>query len=157
MIDETSLLFATEAGMRSFVRWSVGLGMQNFNSQRDVMQREWELSNQAFSVAFEFLRWPESPWRIECMVVLDGEAPIHEAALRRLGNGCVVHASFKCVDDEAYVDACAVLSKQLREEAAYRNSYGQFSYWTDLNRLTKRLPFFKPRLNLRDVAGEQSV
>lgn len=146
-VDEVSLLWSDAAELDSFVHWAVTSGgFENFFTvHQDTMLRqdrdEW------FDVRFEFLRIPGMDWRIEAMSVLDGEAPLHEQHLHIMGNGCVVHASFKEADLAAY-DAAKdrLIEGGCVPHAEYQNTYGMFSYWL----ADEGLFYFKPRVNLRD-------
>jgi len=146
-IDEVALLWANAAELDSFLVWAVeGGGMEHFNSvPADEMVR---VDNKGlFMVRFEFLRMKGMPWRIEAMCVLDGEAPLHATHLDVMGNGCVVHASYKLACEEEYETSKDVLLEaDLDMCAEYENSYGRFSYWRDFDSLF----YFKPRINLRD-------
>lgn len=157
-IDEMSLLFLHEKDLETFLMFAQeDRTVDHFNSVlRDTMVRQFEDSPepgmvrdpQSFDVRFEFLRLEGCTWRIEAMCVLGGTAPLHSAALRERGDGCVIHASFKTADEQQYRDACLGLTEATDGMAAeYRNSYGLFSYW--------RVPeigdvWLKPRVNLRD-------
>lgn len=159
-IDEVSLLFRWPDELDRFVGGAVVAGAEHFNSvESDTMIRRGV--SEGFIVRFEFLRMPEASWRIEAMLVIAGQAPLHQERLRRHGTGCVVHASFKCEDTDAYTRARARLArpparlvKPMRELAEYRNSYGVFSYWQTEYGIQKEQPYFKPRVNLRDVAPD---
>lgn len=148
--DEVSLLFSKPAELEDFKEWAVAQGLEHFNSvQRDQMVRQDKA--QAFGVRFEFLRLPNRPWRIEAMCILEGCAPLHEEALRRSGEGCVVHLSYKCRDLQTYQEHVRSLWDEGRiKKAEYRNSYGMFSYWVPTG--SELRPFLKPRVNLRDSA-----
>jgi hypothetical protein len=154
-IDEISLLFSTEASLDRFIAWAVEGGVDHFNrTVLDTMVREDTPHNENFDVRFEFLRLPGHDWRIEAMCVLRGKAPLHVMHSRSLGNGCVVHASFKCAGLPEMALACERLrGAGLRRAAAYSNAYGAFSYWAGVGHT-----YLKPRVNLRDArsVGETS-
>ena len=155
-IDEVSLLFATESQLDLFIKAAKKLGMENFNSVTDTLERQDE--GGCFGVRFEFLRWPGSDWRIEAMCVAGSVAstdlsiaPLHSAALERNGwEPVVVHASFKVGTEGEYVGVAAVMAQQFDNvggmRAEYRNTYGRFSYFGDGTSY-----YFKPRVNLRDA------
>lgn len=150
-IDEVSLLFQEQTQLDQFVHHAQALGMEHFNSVTsdrmvcmDPGHDPAEDNPEAFDVRFEFFRWPDSLWRIEAMVVLDGYAPLHEQHLEKYGDGCVVHASFKCPDRTAY-ESLWGRAPEMQFFAEYQNSYGVFSYWVGGEY------YFKPRVNLRDT------
>jgi len=160
-IDEVAVLWDTEEALEAFVDWCKGAnGADHFNSvPRDRMIRLGEetspamqLPREEFNVRFEFLRLPGKDWRIEALCMLDGIAPLHSAALERFGPGCVVHASFKAKDREAYKRIKGELEhdegpfKAVPKAAEYMNSYGIFAYYG-----TGQVPYLKPRVNLRDT------
>jgi hypothetical protein len=149
-IDEVSLLFGEQRQLDQFTHQAVASGMSHFNSvKRDRMTRmdpghdPVGVDPEAFDVRFEFFKWPDCEWRIEAMVVLDGTAPLHEQHLEKYGDGCVVHASFKCPDRQSYESVWS--RSEMEFFAEYRNSYGIFSYWVGGDY------YFKPRVNLRDA------
>lgn len=147
--DETSLLFADADELKQFVRWAEQNGMEHFNRvESDRMVRVDRNATEGFDVRFEFLRWPDQPWRIEAMCVLDGQAPLHEAHLETHGSAKPVHVSFKCDTLPAYNNMKRTMAddgvEQIPFHAEYRNSYGLFSYWGVGNF------YLKPRVNLRD-------
>ena len=146
-VDEVALLFKNKEELDSFWNYAVNVaGLENFFSvPMDVMTRTDALSS--FNVRFEFLRYPDTDWRIEAMCPLDGEYPLHSKYLRLLGNGAIVHVSFKLPTLEDYED----VMEDLRDNgfvqlASYQNTYGLFSYWETL----ETLYYWKPRVNLRD-------
>lgn len=148
-IDEIALLWENAAELDSFATWAREVAhLEHFDRvDADKMERLDQRSR--FDVRFEFLRLPGTDWRIEAMCVLDGDAPLHARHLKLLGNGCVVHASFKVGDDDAYWDSFDWLNEAgFVKLAEYGNSYGWFSYWDSL----EGLHYFKPRVNRRDVA-----
>lgn len=149
-MDEVSLLFSNETELARFVLSAKTKGgMEHFNSvPRDTMVRQ-DGTGEQFDVRFEFLRMPEAAWRIEAMCLLGGTAPLHSQMLRTEGEGCVVHASFKCKDEKDYERVKAELGSGLLLGAEYRNSYGLFSYWG-------YGPYWKPRVNLRDSVAVQT-
>lgn len=168
-IDEVSLLFHDRQTLKEFVAWAKGKGeLEHFNSvPKDLMVCLWadwqeEVYSEAqapfrhaenFEVRFEFLRIPDTNWRIEAMCVLGGTAPLHEAWLETIGDGCVVHASYKLPSLEAYVaHVPALMGAPLEKRATYVNSYGRFSYYSH-EHLAHGFDrwLLKPRVNTRDT------
>ncbi len=149
-VDEVALLWANAAELESFRQWAVTVaGMENFNSvAKDTMLRHDR--DQWFDVRFEFLRLPDTDWRIEAMCVLDGEAPLHQQHLDIMGNGCVVHVSYKLPELESYdVAKDFLIEAGCVPHAEYQNTYGMFSYWL----ADEGLFYYKQRVNLRDAAA----
>lgn len=155
-IDEVALLFAGPSELNAWVTWAKGQGYEHFGSiEQDRMVR---LDQEGqFDIRFEFLRLEGFPFRIEAMTVLDGQAPLHEEALGKFSNGSVIHVSWRAApngDAEGYQRHRAVLEAggthgALSMLAEYENSYGRFAYYGEQG----RPPYFKPRVNLRDVAA----
>lgn len=152
-IDEVSILFKTRAAQNRFVGWAMAKGMQHFNTvEHDIAQQLYgnslhgisNVGGPAFGVSFDFLRHRGSPWRVECMVITDGWAQLHDP----LPEGACVHASFKLPDEGKYEEVLRAMDRDddhFPMMAEYRNSYGRFAYFG----LTA--PYFKPRVNLRDT------
>lgn len=162
-IDEAALLFASEDSLAAFLKWAVGQGYQHIGTvERDTMYQRYgnsekgipNLSGPAFQVRFEFVRLEGFPFRIEAMCVLDGEAPLHEAALAKYGEGSVVHVSWRAApngDSTGYGRHKKALEAEgghgtLSPLAEYQNTYGRFCYYGEPG----RPPYLKPRVNLRD-------
>lgn len=146
-VDEVALLWSDAKELDSFVQWALTVGgMENFFSvPHDVMVRQDR--EEGFNVRFEFLRIPGADWRIEAMCVLDGEAPLHQQHLDIMGNGCIVHVSYKLSEMESYLVAKDYLIEAgCVQHAEYQNTYGMFSYWL----ADEGLFYYKPRVNLRD-------
>jgi hypothetical protein len=148
-IDEYSVLFGQRVDQDYFVARASSSGLQKFNESNDFMGRMDDLKDVGFGVHFDFLSFPNRPWRVECMSVSPpGSAPLHEAATGGNPNYVgIFHASYKLPDLDAYL----VELERLRDggfemSAEYRNTYGRFSYWE----IEPHLPYFKPRVNLRD-------
>lgn len=158
--DEAALLFDTPADLDNFVMWALDTGgLERIGYvDRDVMRRASmdgsPPPNEAFDVRFDFWRVPGADWRIEAMCVLGGFAPLHTAALQMMGNGSVVHVSWraapngdelgyhrhrKCLEDDTVAGSLTAL-------AEYTNSYGRFCYYGEEG----NVPYLKPRVNLRD-------
>lgn len=145
-IDEVSLLWSTLAQLRDFASWANDNGADVFNAHVvDHMHRLDQPGD--FDVSFEFLRVPPHPWRIEAMCAGNGHSPLHTRQLQQFSPGCVMHASFKCEDRDAYKAAGEALAGAgLAPAAAYQNGYGLFSYWGPIGNV-----WVKPRVNLRDA------
>ena len=148
-VDEVAVYFEKKGDLDQFLAYAVNQGMEHFNSvPSDAMHQiygnsEMGIPNRAghaFDVRFEFLRIPNSDWRIEAMQVLDGWAPLH----RRLRSGEIAHVSGKVQAGSLHYYSVlrAALSKRLTCQAEYLNSYGRFAYFGD------EAPYFKPRVNL---------
>lgn len=147
-VDEVSILCGSPVLLQTLVNHCTSLGYDHFNRvESDRMKRKDTLRQRKFDVRFEFLRAPGASWRIEAMCVLGGHAPLHSQHIAVYGDPCVVHASFKCQDEEGLGKAERELHKigsALPFCASYQNSYGEFSYWK-VGRY-----YLKPRVNLRD-------
>jgi hypothetical protein len=159
-VDEVALVFGDERRLEDFVDWCIRVPeLDNFNSvQQDTMHMTHnemtEFPTQDFDVRFEFLSHEDWDWRIEAMCVLSGSAPLHTQALEEYGEGAPIHVSWKCDTLEDYQARVRTLDhpasptfQKLPRLAEYTNSYGRFSYFGALN----ILPYFKPRVNLRDT------
>lgn len=154
--DESSLLFSNERALGSFVQWAYTEGgLERMGSvPSDRMMRMDSPKQEWFDVRFEFMKVPDTDWRIEAMCILDGVAPLHSAALAKYGEGSVVHVSWRAApngDAEGYrrhrkVLETAGVADPMPFLAEYRNSYGRFSYYG----LDGKPPYLKPRVNLRD-------
>lgn len=157
--DEVSLLFEDEAKLNEWVMWAKGQDYEHIGSiERDRLSLR-PRHQEAFDVRFEFIRYPELPWRIEAMCVLDGTAPLHETTLSKFGNGAVVHVSWKAApnkDTAGYerhrrsLESGGPNLEKFTPIAEYENSYGRFCYYGD----PSIPPFLKPRVNLRDTRVE---
>jgi len=155
-MDEYSLLFQDQLEMIKFVGNACKIGAVNFNTvPKDVMLRIGnQLGHQQFEVAFEFLTLPSCNWRVECMYILWGPAPLHEQKFlindrdhKEDAYSGVFHMSYKLPDLDAYEDEKERLQRSFAVfKAEYQNSYGKFSYWF----IDENLPLAKPRVNLRD-------
>ena len=154
-VDEVSLVFADEAHLHDFLRHAEhDHAMEHFDSvSRDRMHRL-DSAGQ-FDVRFEFLRMRGCNWRIEAMVVLEGDAPLHREAMKKYGSGFPFHASFKLETEGSYEGFQRGWNTPMSESgkpgyemfAEYENSYGRFSYW-DVPEIGN--VWAKPRVNLRD-------
>lgn len=151
-IDEIALLVESEPDLRTLARVLPGEGWEQFNEARDVV-RTGPIASR-YEVQYTFFRHPDKPWRLEVMKIVGGVSPLHEAIRPPLGGElCVpVHASFKTADEEQYAHAVGVLQEGGFELAQRCDStYGRFSYWINVGRVN-RVPYLKPRVNLRDSA-----
>jgi hypothetical protein len=151
-IDEVSILFKSVGMMERFIGWAEQFGWHNFATvKKDTAEQLFgnslaqigNVAGPAFDVRFEFLKMRKDPssFRIECMCILDGFAPLHE----RLPQGAVAHASWKAANRLHYQQVCEQVGRALPKMAEYENSYGRFAYYGN------EAPHFKPRINMRDT------
>lgn len=150
-IDEVSVLFSDPSVLSDFVEWAKRKGLTHFNSVDDSCYSE-RFEPHSYRVRLDFLSFPDLPWRIEAMCILSGDAPLHRIHLEKYGNGCPVHASFKCKDQQHYEDVKQYLLSpasgvNLVPMVEYRNAYGLYAYFGGPE--TDRF-YVKPRVNLRD-------
>lgn len=154
IVDEVAIYFEHLEDAKRFVGWCETAGADHFNHvHRDGMfqtygNSEYLVPNygtgnpdvSTFDVHFDFLQFPNSSFRLEVMVVLDGWAPLH----RRMRDGTIAHVSGKVPPKNvfAYEQLCAALGQVVPKQAEYHNSYGQFAYYG------LEAPYFKPRVNL---------
>ena len=160
-IDEMALMFTDQDWLTRWVTSAVRVpGMVLFNSAHDHVRTRPVPSS--YDVHYWFLSAPSEhtsrgEWRIEAMYPHPG-SPLHDAHLTHMSerNIAVMHASFKCSDEEAYAVAVKTLADNGYEAAQYCDStYGKFSYWSPLDREDRAPgPYLKPRVNLRD-AGDR--
>lgn len=151
-IDEVALCFRRAYDLDQFLTHvAKDDNVEHFNSVPvDAMERQDQSGS--FDVRFEFLRIRGADWRIECMCVLSGVAPLHEKLLDDRGSGAVIHASYKLPDIDAYHREISSGGRLGQHDgvmdAAYANTYGCFSYWrfAELG-----FTYLKPRVNLRDA------
>ena len=147
--DEIAICFPTEAVLIQFVEEAVAdYGLDHFNSVPHDQMRRMDRLGEGFGVRFEFLRLPGRDWRIECMAVLDGIAPLHEKAMRDSdGEPEIIHVSWKVDGLDAYQQLMRDMptTTAMSRKAEYHNSYGIFSYWSSNGHI-----YHKPRVNLRD-------
>jgi hypothetical protein len=145
-IDEVSILWRTVTQLYDFASFARESGCDVFNARVHDHMHRLDLK-EGFDVSFEFLRIPPHEWRVEAMACGQGRAPLHQYQLNKMDNGCIMHASFKVPDKEAYKKAFDELKEAgLVFGAQYHNSYGAFSYWSGLGNV-----WVKPRVNLRDA------
>lgn len=151
-IDEVALCFRRSEDLDSFlIHADRDKAVEHFNSVPvDNMRRQDQ--SESFDVRFEFLRIRGADWRIECMCVLSGVAPLHERILLDRGSGAVIHASYKLPDIDAYRREISSGGRLGQHDgvmdAAYANTYGCFSYWRFAG---LGHTYLKPRVNLRDA------
>lgn len=162
-IDEISLLFTTPHRAHTWIDTAVRLpGVELFNTARDVVRTE-PIRSQ-YSVHYWFLtvpaaHWSPQPWRIEAMYSHPG-SPLHDSVLTPMAasgaDAGVMHASFKCADEEAYATANKVL-RDNGYECAQRcqSTYGRFGYWYPMEMGDDDIvTALKPRVNLRDQEND---
>lgn len=147
LVDEVAICFPSVKTLVDFVEEAKRNNLDHFNSvPYDTMRRQ-DIAGQKFGVRFEFLKYRELPWRIEAMCVVDGHAPLHQAALGESFLPVVIHLSYKMNSLHDYQEDVRRLRSETGMEAEYSNSYGIFSYWPGPN---GGVPYIKPRVNLRD-------
>lgn len=147
MVDSTSQLGKLTDQLQRLHGWS------RFNQARDAVVTGPIRSK--YEVEYTFFKHPERNYRLEVMRLMRGVSPLHMAFDTVLDSaGCVlVHASFKCEDEETYA-----YSRQHMQEMGYleaqrcESTYGRFGYWTTANPVPQAVPYLKPRVNLRDAA-----
>jgi hypothetical protein len=157
-IDEMALMFTDAGWLQRWVTSAVRVpGMALFNAANDHVRTRPIPSS--YDVHYWFLSTPrdyhaDGEWRLEAMIPHPG-SPLHDTLLHGMPNETditVVHASFKCPDEEAYAVAVKTFKDGAYEAAQLCDStYGKFSYWSPLDR-EDRAPsvYLKPRVNLRD-------
>jgi hypothetical protein len=148
--DEIAICFVDEASLVRVVKeLADDYGLEHFNSvERDTMRRLDRLG-EGFDVRFEFLRLPGRDWRFECMVVLEGIAPLHMKALQDSGGEpTIIHYSYKMNNLDEYSQLMRDMPTRtaMSRRAEYHNTYGIFSYWMGSGGHI----YEKPRVNLRD-------
>lgn len=155
--DEIAICFPTNEALDQFVKEAVDdYGLEHFNGVRSDHMRRLDRLGEGFDVQFEFLRLPGREWRIECMAVWRGIAPLHEKALRDSGGEPVlIHVSWKMpnLDDYSLLMREMPTRHGLFRKAEYANTYGIFSYWT----ANGGGLYHKPRVNLRDTESSEIV
>lgn len=152
-VDEIALYFGTTDQLDEFVRRAERFAPQFNMVLRDTMMRQ--DTQEQFEVQFRFLQPIGLPFRLECMAIWEGTAPLHRARLAAAGSPCVIHASYKVADEEQYDREKRRMSGDrplMKFAAEYRNSYGVFSYWRDTT-LKMTGCYLKPRANLRDIVS----
>lgn len=144
-VDEMSLLFHNQDELEETRQRSAEYGWEEFNCQAEVLTVTTEGSpwfGKSTPVWFSFWRHPDVTYRIEAMSYTPGLGglPLHDHALLTSGGEpVIIHASFKPKDYDVFIK-----TQPGRPVLAYRNDYGQFSYWG------RQATYLKPRVNLRD-------
>lgn len=157
-IDEMALMFTDQGWAQRWVTAAVAVpGITLFNSARDTVSTRPVRSE--YNVHYLFMTTPDvhhepGPWRLEVMHLHPG-SPLHGSYLATMDgpDAVVMHASFKCPDEEAYAVAVQTLQRNGYEAAQMCTSdYGRFSYWSpeDWPDRADSLTYLKPRVNLRD-------
>lgn len=160
-VDEISIWFDSDWLLDEFLVWAGYGRLEHFDTvESDAVYQTYGASelgiphhSKPFLVRYEFLRVPGADWRIEAMTIRSGSSAIHD----RLETGDLVHASWKLPDMVEFLhatdvlgDGCEGVFQAIPNLAVYRNSYGMFSYFGEPG----KLPYFKPRVNLRDIQPE---
>lgn len=164
-IDEIAVLFQDPHNFDKFTKEAVRMdGCILFNTAEDhvhtmPMKTCYTVDYRFFTVPVQFLGETFSEMRIEAMMIQGGASPLHYAELWNVRDAPafvspLVHASFKCVNEEQYAAVCHRLRTK-GWEAAQRceSTYGKFSYWSPLEdeKYPDRPPvYLKPRVNTRD-------
>jgi hypothetical protein len=157
-VDEVAVMFTSPGDLRNFVEAAVRVpGVVLFNTAHDSVSTEPIPGH--YDVHYWFLSMPETegenPWRLEVMYAHPG-SPLHDSLRRQMTKETplmLVHASFKCPDEEAYALAVHTLARNGYELLQRCNStYGRFSYW--LSDVESADTLLKPRVNLRDTKEE---
>lgn len=152
-VDEMALLFRSPETLRYWVEAAVRIpGVVLFNTSHDAVTTT-PIQGQ-YDVHYWFLSVPEEygGWRIEAMYAHPG-SPLHTTLALKMKEAdvTVVHASFKCVDEEMYGIAVNTLSRNGFDLAQKcQSTYGRFSYWGNEEKELGGV-FLKPRVNLRDM------
>lgn len=153
-IDEIALLVGDNSQLETLDHiLSRDLGWEKFNTAHDSVKTEPIRSG--YTVEYHFFRHPMHSWRLEVMRLSSGVSPLHAAIPLPLARQICepVHASFKCPDEETYTVARFELSQGgfwMAQQCL--STYGRFSYYTRLGLPVDRVPYLKPRVNLRDEA-----
>lgn len=164
-VDEMSVLFTHPERAHLWIDAAVGApGVEMFNTARDRVRTapiRSEYSVQYWFLTVPEMHWSPQPWRVEAMYAYSG-SPLHDSILSQLaavsGDGGVMHASFKCADEEAYATANKVLWDNGYEcVQRCESTYGRFGYWYPLGLdHDDVVTALKPRVNLRDAeAGDE--
>jgi hypothetical protein len=154
-IDEMAVMFRDPGELRNFVEAAVRVpGVTLFNTAHDSVSTQ-PIPGR-YDVHYWFLSMPqengEQPWRLEVMFAHPG-SPLHDSLRRQMTRETplmLVHASFKCPDEEAYASAVHTLARNNYEMLQRcESTYGRFSYWLT-DEVTDQGLLLKPRINLRD-------
>lgn len=159
VVDEIAVLFPEVEALTGFVmRATEHPEIEHFNAATDVV--ETQPIRSAYSVRYDFLRIVGRAYRVECMALLSGFSPLHNAM--RYAHivtdvsplqPSVVHASWKCNSEDEYAEACQVLwGHNFQRAQACDSTYGVFSYWPLTNEDGETISYLKPRFNRRDAS-----
>lgn len=146
-VDEVALLFKDSDVMRDFIERAVlEPNVEHFNAAIDGVSTTPLKSS--YSVRYDFLRLRDANYRVECMRLLTGHSPLHEAVkANALVEPATVHLSFKVPDMFSYNDIVERMKDADLTLAQHcESSYGTFSYWNQKDTAT----YLKPRVNRRD-------
>jgi hypothetical protein len=155
-IDEIALMFVNDHCLDKFVQAAVRHeGLTHFNGAEDNVKCL--PIDSSYKVRYEFFQGKD--YRIEAMAIQEGFSAVHFSILNALitsdSPSTIVHASFKCTEEEDYGMAVLRLREAGWEDAQRcESSYGRFSYWRPLDMehwvAQERWLYLKPRVNLRD-------
>jgi len=147
-VDEMAILFSSTYDLDEFVTAASEVAPMFNEVPRDQMVRQDKPGS--FYVRFKFLQAPRQPFRLECMTVIMGNAPLHDRLFAKKERPCIMHASYKLESQGAYEREKSRLRSLMKMRAEYQNSYGMFSYWQhfDMGGV-----YLKPRVNLRDSSS----
>lgn len=152
-IDEVALLVSDNSQLEHLDHLLCrDFGWEKFNSAHDSVRTAPIRSG--YTVEYNFFRREGIPWRLEVMRLSSGLSPLHSAIPLPLARQvCTpVHASFKVPDEDNYAVARFELDGLGYVLAQQCDStYGSFSYWTKIGLPVGRVPYLKPRVNLRDA------
>lgn len=152
-IDEIALLVGDTGQLAELDQLlALKFGWERFNIATDNVKTQPIRS--AYSVEYHFYRHPAHDYRLEVMRLSSGISPLHAAIPKPLNRQVCepVHASFKCPDEETYAAArFGLVEAGMVEAQRCDSTYGRFSYFTTLG-TPLRVPYLKPRVNLRDAS-----
>ena len=152
LIDEFALLVSDSNQLEQLdTILCLAFGWERFNVANDNVKTAPIRS--AYSVEYHFYRHPDRDYRLEIMRLTSGISPLHAAIPLPLARQvCTpVHASFKTTNEEQYAYARNYIEGLGYSEAQRCDSnYGRFSYFVKEGMFVDRVPYLKPRVNLRD-------
>lgn len=160
VFDEVAMAFWDQDQEYAFIESAVRNGYTLFNAADDTVNTA-PIRSQ-YDVHYSFLQAPGLPWRIEAMRITDGCSPLHTALYWNAHKDVpqrapfVVHASWKCADEQEYQNTAARLCESPWLDLSQRcqSTYGTFSYWLPVgeafNEIGARV-YLKPRVNMRDA------
>lgn len=153
-VDEIALLVGDSGQLDQLDKMlSLDFGWERFNVANDEVKTQPIRS--AYEVEYHFFRKPGVSYRLEVMRIRSGISPLHVAIPLPLARQVctLVHASFRCPDELEYAASRFFLEDSAGMVEAQRcdSTYGRFSYFTDLKMPGRRVPYLKPRVNLRDA------